>query len=324
MSTTPSQLTRSVPRRLLLFGAALVALVALGAAVGRALEPAAPGAAGESSGEMAGHGSGGEGDGGHGAEAGQAAGPHGGHSSGGEAMPVRGLAVADHGLRLVVIDRELPLGVAAPLRFRIVDADGDPVRRFDVLHTKRMHLILARRDLTGFQHLHPRLGADGTWTAAVRIDAPGSYRLFADFSHDGEATTLAADLAVDGDAELRPLPAPSPIAVSDGGYDVRLLPGPARAGAETELRFAVSRDGHPVATEPYLGAGGHLVALREGDLAFLHVHPSEHGEDGGGHSHDAGPISFEATFPTAGGYRLFLQFKVDGRVETVAFTKEVE
>ena len=32
------------------------------------------------------------------------------------------------------------------------------VRDFDVTHEKRMHLILARRDLTGFQHLHPELG----------------------------------------------------------------------------------------------------------------------------------------------------------------------
>lgn len=304
MSSSPSQLSNSVPRRLLFFGAALVALFALGAAAGRALEPGAPGAAGAAEGGMAGHGSGGDGAGGHGAGA--------GHGAGGEPTPVRGLAVADHGLRLVVVDRELPLGVAAPLRFRIVDTEGDPVRRFDVLHTKRMHLILARRDLTGFQHLHPRLGANGTWSAPVRIDAPGSYRLFADFSHEGEATTLAADLAVDGDAELQPLPAPSPTATSDGGYEVKLLSAPSRAGAETELRFVVSRDGHPVATEPYLGAGGHLVALREGDLAFLHVHPV------------GDSLAFAATFPTAGGYRLFLQFKVDGRVETVAFTKEVE
>ena len=261
---------------------------------------------------MAGHGSGGDGAGGHGSEGVGGASSHGGHEAGGEGAPVRGLAVADHGLRLVVVDRELPLGVAAPLRFRIVDAEGDPVRRFDVVHTKRMHLILARRDLTGFQHLHPRLGADGTWTAPVRIDAPGSYRLFADFSHEGEAATLASDLAVDGDAELRPLLPPSPTAVSDGGYDVRLLPAPSRAGAETELRFVVSRHGHPVVTEPYLGAGGHLVALREGDLAFLHVHPV------------GDSLAFAATFPTAGSYRLFLQFKVDSRVETVAFTKEVE
>ena len=288
MSTSPSQLTSSVPRRLLFFGAALVALFALGAAAGRVFEPGAPGAAGAAEGEMA------------------------GHAAGHEPTPVRGLAVADHGLRLVVVDRELPLGVAAPLRFRIVDTEGDPVRRFDILHTKRMHLILARRDLSGFQHMHPRLGADGTWTAPVRIDAPGSYRLFADFSHEGEATTLAADLAVDGDAELQPLSAPSATATGDGGYDVKLLSAPSHAGTETELRFVVSRDGQPVATEPYLGAGGHLVALREGDLAFLHVHPV------------GDSLAFAATFPTAGGYRLFLQFKVDGRVETVAFTKEVE
>ncbi len=70
--------------------------------------------------------------------------------------------------------------------------------------------------------------------------------------------------------------------------------------------------------EPYLGAGGHLVALREGDLAFLHVHPTESHAD----EHDSS-IGFAATFPTAGRYRLFLQFKVDGRVQTVAFTQEV-
>lgn len=268
---------------------------------------------------------------GHDPGAGQETGSHGGHAAGEEAMPVRGLAVADHGLRLVIVDRELPLGSSAPLRFRILGAEGDPVRDFDVLHTKRMHLILVRRDLTGFQHLHPRQGADGTWATPVRIDAPGSYRVFADFSHEGEATTLAGDLAVDGDAELQALPAARPTATSDGGYEVKLLSAPSRAGAETQLRFAISRDGHQVDTQPYLGAGGHLVALREGDLAFLHVHPSEHRDDGGhgdagaaGDAHDAGPISFAATFPTAGSYRLFLQFKVDGRVETVAFTREVE
>ena len=64
-------------------------------------------------------------------------------------------------------------------------------------------------------------------------------------------------------------------------------------------------------TERYLGAGGHLVALREGDLAFLHVHPLDDG------------VTFEATFPSAGRFRLFLQFKHAGRVQTVAFTEEI-
>jgi hypothetical protein len=34
-------------------------------------------------------------------------------------------------------------------------------------------------------------------------------------------------------------------------------------------------------------------------------------------------MKFMATFPTAGGYRLFLQLKTGGRVHTAAFTQEV-
>ncbi|HEV2814387.1 MAG TPA: hypothetical protein VGW10_14120 [Solirubrobacteraceae bacterium] len=222
-----------------------------------------------------------------------------------ETHPVRGLAVAEDDLRVVVDDPELTRGRSERLAFRIVDARGATVKDFDVAHEKRMHLIVVRRDLTGFQHLHPEQAADGTWTTDVRLDDAGSYRLFADFARDGSPHTLASDLRVDGDADLRPLPAPATTAVSDGGYDVRLE----RDGSL--VRFAISRDGTPIETEPYLGAGGHLVALREGDLAFLHVHPEEDG------------VSFETELPTAGRYRLFLQFQHEGRVQTVAFTQEV-
>jgi hypothetical protein len=86
---------------------------------------------------------------------------------------------------------------------------------------------------------------------------------------------------------------------------------PAHAAEETTIRFTVLKDGKPVQVQPYLGANGHLVALREGDLAFLHVHPME------------GTTEFESTFPTVGRYRLFLQFKHAGRVHTAAFTQEV-
>ena len=227
------------------------------------------------------------------------------------ADPVRGLAVAANGLRVVVADPELRRDRAERLAFRIVDGHGDTVRDFDVGHTKRMHLIVARRDLTGFQHLHPEQGPDGTWTTTVRLEEAGSYRMFADFSHHDEAQTLAADLRVDGDADLRPLPAATSTAVSDGGYEVRLDAGQVRPGAEAELRFTITKDGVPVRTEPYLGAGGHLVALRDGDMAFLHVHPMDDS------------VRFAATFPTQGRYRLFLQFQHDGRVHTVAFTQEV-
>ena len=263
------------------------------------------------------------------APGGHGAAPEAGHGEAGSAEaaaphPVRGLAVAENGLRVVVDDPELRRGESERLAFRIVDDRGATVREFDVEHEKRMHLIVARRDLTGFQHLHPKQTSDGTWTTGVTLGDAGSYRLFADFVRRGENYTLASDLRVDGNADLQPLPRPAPTAVSDGGYDVRLDAGRARPGEEADLRFTIGKAGETVHTEPYLGAGGHLVALREGDLAFLHVHPTEdgHGGEEKKDEHDDS-VGFAATFPTQGRYRLFLQFKHEGRIQTVAFTQEV-
>jgi hypothetical protein len=239
------------------------------------------------------------------------------------AMAVRGLAVATDGARLVLDTPQMLRGRTQQLRFRIVDDSGRAIRDFDIRahrreapgsDTKRMHVIVVRRDLTGFQHVHPTMAADGTWSVPLRIADAGSYRVFADFSRGDEPQTLATDLRVDGAADLQPLPAPAPVATSQDGYDVRLAEGAAHAGEESHLRFSITKDGRPVAVEPYLGAGGHLVALREGDLAFLHVHPT-----GDEHS-----TAFDATFPTTGAYRLFLQFQVGGVVQTVAFTQEVK
>jgi hypothetical protein len=276
--------------KLAAFGGTLILLLGGGFAVGKALDPSPPRTQEtKAMTEM-------KSEAGHGAMA---------------ADPIRGLAVAEHGLRLVVATPDFARGNTETLRFRIVDRRGQTVRDFDVEHTKRMHLIVVRRDLTGFQHLHPRQTADGEWSVPLRLDAAGSYRVFADFSHDGEATTLASDLRVDGAADLVPLPAPSTQATTDGGYSVRMDEATAHAGEEDAIRFTVLRDGKPVKVQPYLGANGHLVALRQGDLAFLHVHPME------------GTTEFESTFPTVGRYRLFLQFKHADRVHTVAFTQEV-
>jgi hypothetical protein len=223
---------------------------------------------------------------------------------------VRGLAVSDNGLTLRLAPTVATPGKPFELAFRIVDRRGATVRDFDVEHTKRMHFIVVRRDMTGFQHLHPTQSRDGSWSVPVTLRDAGSYRVFADFSVDGKPHTLADDLAVDGTVRSRALPAPV-AGVDVDGLHVRLTEGASRAGAESRLAFDVTRAGKPVAVEQYLGAKGHLVALRQGDLAFLHVHPDE------------SSLRFMAAFPTAGRYRLFLQFKTAGIVHTAAFTQEV-
>ena len=228
-----------------------------------------------------------------------------------------GLASSRGGYTLTPTSTTLTPGTKTPFTFRITGPDGAPVTAYDVEHEKRLHLIVVRRDTAGFQHVHPELAADGTWSVPLTVADAGSYRAFADFKPTGaEATTLGVDLVAPGD--FRPVEyAPSQTSTVDG-YQVR-LDGVLTAGSTSKVTVTVTKDGRPVTDlQPYLGAYGHLVALRGGDLAYLHVHPD--GMPGDGKT-PAGPaVTFFAEVPTAGTYRLFLDFQHAGKVRTAEFT----
>jgi len=237
-------------------------------------------------------------------------------SAGTEALP--GLATSQAGYRIVPAATTAPAGPRTPYEFTIVGPDGEPLTEYAVEHERRMHLIVVRRDFAGFQHVHPELGADGTWRVELDTTLSGTYRVFADFtSGDGEAMTLATDLSVPGAFEPRPLPMPVRTVDAGDGYAVRIDSSEPEAGVATRVEFTVRRNGEVVdGVQPYLGADGHLVVLREGDLAFLHAHPQ--GEPGG-----SGPIAFDVDYPSAGAYRMYLQFRHRGAIHTAAFTELV-
>ncbi|TFV53224.1 hypothetical protein [Blastococcus sp. TF02A-35] len=231
-----------------------------------------------------------------------------------------GLQVSEDGYTLDLSSPSAPAGPATEVAFRVLGPDGHPVTGYQREHDVDLHLVAVRRDLSGYQHVHPELGPDGTWRAPLALD-PGTWRLFADFTPaaDGENRTLGVDLSVAGPYEPRALPAPSAVAEVDGFTVV--LDGELAPGRESRLTLAVSRDGVPVTDlQPYLGAYGHLVALREGDLGYLHVHPLEDGRRPAPGPH----VRFATTAPSAGTYRLFLDFRHGGVVRTAAFTVTVE
>ena len=277
----------SAPARLGLFAALLVLVFAGAAAAGavvdvdRSTEPA---------GEAAGHGD----------EMGAMA-----------PDPVRGLAVSDAGLTLEPVEAPTAPGRAGELAFRITGKDGRVVRDFDVEHTKRMHLIVVRRDMTGFQHLHPtpaRRRHAGRRPSRCPRPAPTACSPTSPWTaRRGRWRPTSRSAATSGAV---PLPAPArttrPATCACTSTRARAAPG-SRPSCASPSRAAAS----PSQVEDYLGAKGHLVALREGDLAYLHVHAEED------------RLAFEATFPTPGRYRLFLQVQVDGRLHTVEFTQEV-
>ncbi|GGZ28374.1 hypothetical protein [Streptomyces poonensis] len=240
-------------------------------------------------------------------------------SGGHEAMAPGGLEVSQGGYTLDLKTPRLDVGEKTALRFAVVqDGTGRTLTEYQREHGKELHLILASRDLTVYRHLHPVRAADGIWSTPVELPEAGAYRVFADFRPEGgEALTLGADLAASGPYEPADLPEPDTTA-QVGGYEVE-LDGDLTPGRASELTLTVTKNGKPVRNlQPYLGAYGHLVALRSGDLAYLHVHPN--GEPGDGRTRPGPGISFTATAPSTGAYRLFLDFRHEGEVRTAAFT----
>ena len=226
---------------------------------------------------------------------------HGAENAGATA---NGLSDSASGFRFRLGSNPLRAGAAARLDVTL-ERDGKPFTQLDDAHDEPLlHLILVRRDLAGYVHVHPRRHGD-RFTTTIEFPTPGIWRAYADFEVDGEKIVLGRDVFVPGDLRPQRLAPPRQTASVDG-YGVRL-----RRGAD--LTFEITRGGRRVsALQPYLGAAGHLVAIREDDLAYLHVHPLE--------SSRSGTITFEAGLQEAGRYALFLQFKHGGRVHTVPFT----
>ncbi|WP_440007688.1 hypothetical protein [Halomicrococcus sp. SG-WS-1] len=240
-----------------------------------------------------------------------------GYAPGGHGVP-GGLSIAANGLRFAPGETRFAPGEGADWSFRIVDDRGNAVTDFEDAHGELAHLVVVRRDLTRFQHRHPTLDVDGTWTAeGFGLPEPGVYRAFVDVVANGRPTTLGFDLFASGSGDVEGRPDASRRATADG-YDVELLTDEVAAGESGRLAFAVRRDGGSVPhLDRYLGALGHLVALREGDLAYLHVHPEATDPDGG-------RIEFGVRFPTPGRYRLFLQAKPEGTLVTARFDLRID
>jgi len=239
--------------------------------------------------------------------------------AGAAAESVGGLAVTAAGLTLVPATSSVKAGQPQPYRFRITAAGGAPLTTYAVVHDKPLHFVIIRRDLTGFQHLHPTMAPDGTWSVDLTLAAPGSYRAIADFTAivggQQTPTTLGVDLTVAGDYRPVALPAPVTRATADG-FSISYAGTPQTGATQPLLMTVTGPDGKPAALEPYLGAYGHLVVLREGDVGYVHVHPEQQLVDGA--------VKFWLAAPGPGRYRMFFDFQVAGKVHTAAYTAIVK
>ena len=202
----------------------------------------------------------------------------------------------------------LPVGSKATWSIRVLDAaSGTPVKEFDTVHEKILHLIVVKSDLSWFNHIHPVYKGDGLFTISTVLPKEGSYKLYADYTPKGKEQEVAQHEFATGGNPPNPVSVlPVVDGIGDGGwmlknvtsapegepgasggtpYVVAMMPMPGRlvAGKEAMLHFQI-RDagGKPLPSlERYLGAGGHAVILSSDLKGYLHAHPMEGNEHEG-------------------------------------------
>jgi hypothetical protein len=228
-------------------------------------------------------------------------------------------------------------------------------------HGHLMHLFLVRLPgLDRMYHLHPRQeGMMGHFVQQLPAMSSGQYQVFADIVHaTGFPETEVSEIALpnvpgaalqgdDAAAVANPLTMAgrSMSSTLSSGASVRWMrdTAPLRAGELAALRFRVEDAAGRAVTdlEPYMGMAGHMVVVRSDCKVFAHVHPNgsapmatvelANGVSSGTTStvHPAhaaaipAEIAFPYGFPQAGTYRLFVQIKRAGQIETAVFDAEV-
>lgn len=222
-------------------------------------------------------------------------------------------------LEVSMLPKVLVPNKMATWTLRVLDKkSGRPVQAFATEMTKLMHLIVVRRDLSWFNHIHPIYKGNGVFVVSAMVPRTGSYKLYADYIpkdrtqevpqyafNVGAASPAARALRADKpDAKgwmtqmVVSHPEGQPNGAPGATYQVALMPMPGKlvSGQNVMLHFQV-RDakGRPIKDlQPYLGTMGHMVVLSSNTNIYLHAHPMSSGMgDMAGMKHDMGGMKMD-------------------------------
>ncbi|MBI4906712.1 MAG: YHYH protein [Acidobacteria bacterium] len=213
------------------------------------------------------------------------------------------------------------------LHLQAKDAAGDPIRAFEYVHERPIHLLIASADLADFDHIHPELSPSDSFEVTYTFRHGGRYRIWADYSLPGEAPHLEEfDVTVEGPGRPEQKLVASASFTQTAGPLMVSLTLPPRLSAGKDVPFTLKFTGSTEALEPYLGAWAHVIVVGSGWRSFAHAHPID--SPGLVHTHaPAGPppeeVRILTSFPTQGMYKLWVQLQNAGQVLTIPFVLAV-
>jgi uncharacterized membrane protein len=207
-----------------------------------------------------------------------------------------------------------------------------------VVHEHPMHLIIVSADLSTYDHVHPIPQADGSLQLPYTFGHAGEYLLYADITPAGQRAQVfripvsvrpadsSAELMSDDPPDLTPSVSLAKPLADDPTMTAQLIfqPRTPEAGVESHFLFRLTKNGLPVNDlEPFMGAMAHCIIISQDTQTFMHCHPEQLLSP----TRDAraGPdIPFGTIFPKPGLYKIWGQFRRDGKMLTIDFVVDVK
>lgn len=235
--------------------------------------------------------------------------------------------IPPYSLRIVNWPHNATAGKKINLQFQVIETKTKKAETsFDTAHEKKLHLLLASKDLNWFVHEHPTMAKDGTWTQPITFPAGSQYWLYADVAPSGKGSRiLIGDLKVAG---------PKPkwnqkLILSKSSKDRNMeatlkVPDSLELGKTTTLQVDLrnAKTKKTIGdTMNWLGAAGHMMIFHESGRTVVHSHPSE--EASSAALVKQGKIQFKARFAIPGTYKVYAQVQWRGSIYTLPFTIEV-
>ncbi|EIJ78423.1 hypothetical protein PB1_12724 [Bacillus methanolicus PB1] len=198
------------------------------------------------------------------------------------------------------------------LKIFLKDKSGNPVEDLEVNHEKLLHLIVVDDQLHKYYHLHPEQTGKGEFTIGNSLP-DGFYKAFVDIKPKSLAYHVAPVPFIVGNPGMSThshgLQPDKTLSKNVDGETVKLTMSSFKANEPVKLTFDLDK----TKLTPYLGAMGHVVILDENAQNFLHVHPAN----------DKDTV-FETQFEKPGIYKIWAEFKQNGKVRAFPFVVEIK
>lgn len=215
------------------------------------------------------------------------------------------------------------------IKFTILNASGNIVKNFGSEHDEIMHFLVVRQDLQDFQHIHPKFDKEsGQFTVETTFALNGNYQLFADFtpktgqedSNFGVVTTVSLNIGDAGEfLPIKPIPSTDNVKNIEGYTVTYNLPTKVKSLVSVPLSIIIEKDNQPVNDlELIYGSLAQGIIFDVSNLRFEHLHTEEIGSYK--KSDTGAPIIYYYSFPKAGIYKVFIQFKHQGKIITTDHT----